>query len=168
MSNPWRLRLLIVALIAAASLGTIGTADGSPQRSVRSSQAAVHLLLSRPPGNTPRRVTPASSVGIDLTTYVGPVRRPLPLPVGTTLTVVMAAPLKVSEFASAGGRTWLSRDLRTWRWRSTSKEGAAIQTVNLLIGTKRRLAQPATRCLTATTRVPGYPAATRRLCLPVG
>jgi hypothetical protein len=168
MSNPWRLRLLIVALVVAAAVGSMSTADGSGLASVRSSRATVHLLVDRPPGNSPTRVTPASSAGIDLTTFLGPVARPLPLPVGTTLTVVMAAPLKVSEFASFGGSTWLSRNLRTWRWTATSKKDAAIQTVNLLIGTTRRLARPAPRCLTATTKVPGYPRATRQLCLPVG
>ena len=130
--------------------------------------AVVHLLLDLVEGNGSTAVTPKLPAGVGMTTYVGPVTHPLPLPPGTKLTVTMPAPMKVIQSSTDGGRTKLSADGRTWTWTWTKDRAAAVQNIDFLLGMDGRLDTPVTRCLTATAAMPGHPPAKRRICLRVG
>jgi hypothetical protein len=165
--------LVLSALCAVTALVGACGAEGEPQTSAQSSTQAVappvvHLRFNVTQGNGSRVVTPALPAGVSLTTFVGPVTHPLPLPPGTKLTVTAAAPMKIVQSSTDGGRTKLSPDGRTWTWTWTKEGAAAVQNVDLLVGMNGRLDTPVRRCVTAMANVPGHPQTTRRLCLPVG
>jgi len=173
MPKSLRVPFLVSALLALAALVGTCAAEGEPQTSTQASTQPVaapivHLRFNVTQGNGSSVVTPALPAGISLTTFVGPVTHPLPLPPGTKLTVRAAAPMKIVQSSTGGGRTQLSPDGRTWMWTWTKEGAAAVQNVDLLVGMNGRLDTPVRRCVTATANVPGHPQATRRLCLPVG